>query len=167
MAVLIVTATSLLGGAGWAAGRTRRPVQASIEEKGATAEAARPAAAVVTDAHAHHHAGHPPGAAAPVAAAARHDAHGHGHGHDCENGVCRCDSRCPPRRSGPCGGALRSCAGGDEDAAVGPEAARPFLLSARLHLRPALDSIRRSDPSSLPLSRDLEPVSPPPKTASV
>jgi hypothetical protein len=161
LAVLVVVTTGFAGGRGWVTGR----VEASpIPEPPAEQHAGRD-----------EHAGH--GSQAADAAPAHHGHEGHhatpqaadghkSHGHDCENGVCRCDSKCPPRRSGPCGGALRSCSSSGDEAGAGPGPARPFLLAAGLGPRLIFDSTRLPDATFLRLSRDLEPVSPPPRTSA-
>jgi hypothetical protein len=162
MTVLVVITTGFAGGGGWMSGRTSDRVP--------TADV--PTADAPTDAHAGHH----PQAANDTSA--HHSHHGpqagptengghKSHGHGCENGVCRCDSKCPPRRSGPCGGALRSCSGSGDEAGVGPGPARPFLLSASIRPQPVFDCTRRPDATFVPLTRDLEPVSPPPRTSAV
>ena len=172
LAVLLVVITGSVGGAGWTAGRQLRPaagpdvVTADVTSghdahaghaghEAHDAPAPRPAAEA-------EHAGHHGHAAPETAAGATRRAH---HDHDCENGVCRCDSRCPSRRSAPCGGALRSCPSGGEDAGATPGPARPFVLPAALVLAPQGGRLDLPDASFVPNGRALEPTSPPPRTS--
>jgi hypothetical protein len=152
LVMALVTATGFAGGGGWTAGRT---MPAAVDVAPAAADAANPDAHAGHGQHHGHHAAH-----APAGAAAHHS-------HDCEKGICRCDSRCPPRRSGPCGGAMRSCSGDGQDAGLGPGPMRPFLLSAVAELAPGFDRLARPDVASTPPSRALDVVSPPPRPSSI
>ena len=155
LVMVLVTSTGFAGGGGWSAGRTpaaHAPSDAS--------NAAAPAAAAAVASH-EHHAHHAPTPAAHAKTASHH------HGHDCENGICRCDSRCPPRRSGPCGGALRPCSGGGQEPAAGPGPVRPFLLSAFAVLAPTAGRLEPQEAVLVPLTRSLDPFSPPPRVSSL
>jgi hypothetical protein len=153
LVMVFVTATGFAGAGGWTAGRT--PEAVAVDDP-----APAPAAAAAPS-HAHH-AHHAPETAARTETGARHH-----HNHDCENGICRCDSRCPPRRSGPCGGTMRSCSGGGQDTGLGPGPIRPFLLSAVAVLAPGFDRLDRLDTDSTPLTLAREPFSPPPRSSSL
>jgi hypothetical protein len=169
LAMVLVTATGFAGGGGWTAGRAPEPVV--VDDAAVEAMTADP------------HAGHvpsDPGAPAPIAAATSHEHHAHHgpaaqtktaathhHSHDCEKGICRCDSRCPPRRSGPCGGVMRSCSGDRQDVGLGPGPLRPFLLSAMAVPAPGFDRLAPPNANFTPLTRALELFSPPPRASSI
>jgi hypothetical protein len=165
--MVIVTATGFAGGGGWGVGRA--PAPAAVDKDATPSPAvethaghvrADPAAATAAVPSHEHHAQHAPQSSAiPAGSTAKH------HSHDCEKGICRCDSRCPPRR--PCGGAMRSCSGDGQDAGLGPGPLRPFLLSAVAVLAPAFDRLARPDAASTPLTRALDVVSPPPRPSSI
>jgi hypothetical protein len=182
LAVVLVTTTGFAGGGGWMAGRAPAPVAAvdvaSVDEaahehaghsghaaddsSSAKVPAPAPAAAESHGEHHAHHAHH-----APEPSAARADSAPKHHGHDCEKGICRCDSRCPARRSGHCGGALRSCSGDGQDSGLAPGPLRPFLLSSVAVLAPGFEHLGQPDPPFVAVTRSLEPVSPPPRTSSI
>jgi hypothetical protein len=156
--MVLVTATTFVGGGGWMAGRTTDRNDAAPALPAPTA-----APAPVVQGHGAHaqHAHHVEGPSARPAAAGRH------HDHDCANGVCRCDSRCPPRRSGPCGGAMRSCQGAGDAAGLGPGPVRPFLLSAAFVPGPGFERLDRPESPFVAVTRASEPVAPPPRTFSI
>ena len=155
LAMVLVTATTFIGGGGWMAGRT-------TDRNDAVAP--QPAPAPPVEVHGEHHGHHAPRATEPSAGPA---AAGRHHDHDCANGVCRCDSRCPPRRSGPCGGAMRSCPGADDEAGLGPGPVRLFLLSAALVPGPGFERLDRPESPFVAVTRASEPVAPPPRTSSI
>lgn len=156
--MVFVTATTFVGGGGWMAGR-------ATDRNEAAPPLPVPAAAPAPVAQGHgahaHHAHHAEGRSTRPATAGGH------HDHDCENGVCRCDSRCPPRRSGPCGGAMRSCQGAGDEAGLGPGPVRPFLLSASFVPGPGFERLGPPDAPFVAVTRASEPVAPPPRTSSI
>jgi hypothetical protein len=176
--MVLVTATGFVGGGGWTAGRASAPVaaedEATVDEMMTADEHAGHSGHATTDpapsapepaavpSPGEHHAHH-----TPAAAAARTDAARPQHDHDCEKGICRCDSRCPPRRSGPCGGALRPCSGGGQDTGLGSSPSRPFLLSAAAVLAPGDERLEPREAAFVLVTRALEPVSPPPRASSI
>jgi hypothetical protein len=164
LVMVLVTATGFVGGGGWTAGRTSAPVAADehARHSGHVPSDAPAATTTAAQSHGEHHAHH-----TPQPSTARADSAPKHHSHDCEKGICRCDSRCPPRRSGPCGGVLRPCSGAGQDAGLGPGPMRPFLLSAVAMLAPGFERIRPPDPPFVPVTRALEPVSPPPRASSI
>jgi hypothetical protein len=157
LAMVLVTATTFVGGGGWMAGRTTDRNDAA---PALPAPAAAPAPVVQGHGAHAHHAHHVEGPSTRPAAGRHHD-------HDCENGVCRCDSRCPPRRSGPCGGAMRSCQGAGDEAGLGPGPVRPFLLSAAFVPGPGFERLGPPDSPFVAVTRAPEPVAPPPRTSSI
>jgi hypothetical protein len=168
MTVLLAMTTGFVGGRGWMAGRSAghtvavpATVEAHAGHHSETGNSTPPPAATVADAH----PGHVPDA--PDAARGDDGADRKHHGHDCDKGVCRCDSRCPSRRSGPCGSALSPCHGGEDEAGANPGPVRPFLLPPAVLLQPVFERHGRPDVAFLPATRALEPSSPPPRTSSV
>jgi hypothetical protein len=174
VAVLLATTAGFTGAGGWSAGGTgvlpapEPPVTVEPHDthRGhhGTAESDPPPAAVADAHHAHHQ---PQGEETPQAAPAAAGGHGAHHGHDCKNGVCRCDSRCPSRRSRPCGDALSPCSGTGDDAAGNPGPVRPFVLPTVLRVAQALEGRHWPDVTIIPVACDLVPASPPPRASSL
>lgn len=62
---------------------------------------------------------------------------------------------------------MRSCSGDGQDAGLGPGPLRPFLLSAVAMLAPVDGRLDPQEAAFVPLTRTLEPVSPPPRPSSI